>query len=260
MKPKTLKTLLAILAISIAQNMISQEKHQKFDWYLIGGLNIGATAPVPFPSSHLDIKSVKIKINPQLGTNIIYNINEKWGLGTGLTVDWKSMNVNTKVHDVHSSITIPSAVEDIPAGSILNGHIEGRSNTKTNLIYLTQPIFVTYKFNQYWQIRAGGYISEALKRNFNGSVTQVKIIADKINGNPVSGLEKEIPYATYDFSNNVRKIELGLLAGGEYKLNNKLGIYANFTWALNPFFSGENPVDFTTRNIFGNIGVSYRLK
>lgn len=215
---------------------------------------------MPFPSSRLDIKGVTLKLNPQLGANIIYNIDERWGVGTGLTIDWKSMNVRTRVHDVYSSVTVPTAIEGIPAGAVLYGHIQGRATTKTNMIYLTQPLYATYRISPQWQVRLGGYVAEAVKREFKGSVKEVSIVADKINGNPVNGVEKDIPYATYDFSKHVRKVEFGLLTGGEFRLNDQIGFYTNFTWALNPYFSGENPVDFTTRNLFGNLGVTYRLK
>lgn len=260
MKTKTIFGAAIVAFFFLFSSLSAQEMNKKIDWFFVGGLNIGATAPVPFPSSRVDIKGVTAKLNPQLGANVIYNINEKWGVGTGLTIDWKSMNVRTKVHDVYSSITVPTAIEGIPAGAVLYGHIQGRATTKTNMIYLTQPIYATYRFSPKWQIRLGGYISGTLKREFKGSVSDVRIIVDQINGNPVGGLEKDIPYATYNFSKNIRKFETGLLTGGEYRLNNNVGFYANFTWALNPYFSGENPVDFTTRNLFGNLGVTYRLK
>ena len=260
MKTTNISAIAIIISLLFFSNLNAQELNKKIDWFFVGGLNFGATAPLPFPSSRLDIKGVTLKINPQLGANVIYNINERWGVGTGLTIDWKSMSVRTKVHDVYSHITTPTAIEGIPAGAVLYGHIQGRATTNTNMIYLTQPFYATYRFSPKWQIRFGGYIAETLKREFKGSVKDVSIIIDKINDNPVNGLEKDIPYATYNFSKNVRKFEAGLLTGGEYRLNNTVGFYANFSWALHPYFSGKNPVDFTTRNLFGNLGVTYRLK
>lgn len=251
---------LIILFFILSSSLKAQEMDKKIDWFFVGGLNIGTTAPIPFPSSQLDIKDVTFKLNPQLGANVIYNINDKWGIGTGITIDWKSMNVRTKVHDVYSSITVPVTIEGIPAGTILHGHIEGRAVTKTNMIYLTEPFYGTYRFNHKWQVRLGGYIAQTLKREFKGSVSDVNIVIDKINGNPIGELDKNIPYATYNFSKNVHKFETGLLTGAEYRLNNNVGFYASFTWALNPYFSGENPVDFTTRNLFGSLGVTYRIK
>lgn len=260
MKTKNILGVTITLFFILSSNLAAQEINRKIDWFFVGGFNLGATAPIPFPRSQLDIKGITFKLNPQLGANVIYNINERWGVGTGLTIDWKNMNVRTKVHDVYSSLTVPIAIDGIPAGAVLYGHIEGRATTKTNMIYLTQPLYATYRFNQKWQMRLGGYIAETVKREFKGSVKDVRIIADKINGNTVAGLEKDIPYAIYSFSKNVRKFEVGLLTGAEYRQSSSIGFYANFTWALNPYFSGENPVDFTTRNLFGNLGVTYRLK
>lgn len=261
MKTKSfLGIIIALVVFFFSLSLKAQEMDKKIDWYFVGGINIGSTAPIPFPGSHLDVKGVTLKFNPQLGANAIYNFDEKWGVGVGLTLDWKSMSVRTKVHDVYSSIIVPTAIEGIPAGTVLHGHIEGKASTKTDMIYLTQSFFGTYRFNHKWQIRLGGYIAETLKREFKGSVSDVLIIADKVNGNPIGEMEKDIPYATFDFSKNVRKFETGLLTGAEYQLNDNVGFYGHFTWTLNPYFSGENPLDFTTRNLFGNLGVTYRLK
>lgn len=237
------------LCLLLPSNLLAQEKAEskKIDWFFVAGLNLGAVAPVPFPSSQLKITGLSLHLDPQIGANAIYNIDDKWGVGLGLTLDWKGMNVSTRVHDVHSTITLPN-------GLALTGDIVGRSKTKVNSLYLTQPLYGTYRFSDKWRIKLGGYFSEALFRSFKGTVKNVVItISDPITE------EKYVEYATYKFSNHVRKFEVGLITGGEYRLNNTIGFIADFSWALTPYFEGHNPMSFTTRNLYGTLGVTYRL-
>ncbi len=239
-------SLFLFLPISLSAQESVEER--KIDWFFVAGLNLGAVAPVPFPSSQLKIKSVSFHVDPQIGANAIYNINDKWGIGLGLTLDWKGMHVNTKVDNVHSTITLPNGVP-------LTGDIKGRSKTKVNSLYLTQPLYGTYRFNDKWRIKLGGYLAETLSRSFHGTVNDVVI---NISGAITE--EKHVEYATYDFSKHVRKLEIGLIAGGEFRLTNTVGFYADFSWALTPYFKGSNPLSFTSRNLYGALGVTYRLK
>lgn len=250
MKRKYNRAVLALLCCFLPIGAFAQEwdENKKIDWFFVAGLNLGSTTPVPFPSSQLKITSVSLRFDPQIGANAIYNIDEKWGVGLGLTLDWRGMKVETRVHDVYSTVTLPNGIP-------LTGYIEGRSKTKVNSLYLTQPLYVTYRFNNKWRVKLGGYLSEALSRSFKGTVHNVTIGVSS----PVTE-EKHVEYATYDFSKHVRKLEMGLITGGEYRLNNTVGFYADFSWALTPYFKGANPLSFTTRNLYGTLGVTYRLK
>lgn len=253
--------LLGILVFLMTDTVKAQKWLHDVDWFFVGGLNVGATAPLPFPSSQLDISKFSPQINPQIGVNAVIYFNEKWGLASGVTLDWKNMRVRTRVHDVYSSITLPTAFEGIPAGTTLYGHLEGKALTSANLLYLSHPLYISYRANKLWNIHLGGYFAMALNRKFKGHVSDVNIIADAVNGVtlPEEQLLENIPHATYNFSNKIHKVETGLLAGAEYRLNSNIGFYSHFTWALNPFFSGSETVDFTMRNLYGNIGVTLRL-
>ncbi|MCD7972717.1 MAG: PorT family protein [Candidatus Azobacteroides sp.] len=238
--------IFAIFSLVCIQLVSPQESEAGLDLSFIAGVNIGATTPVPIPGD-LKITKYNPKFNPKLGANLAYFFNENWGIGTGLTVDWKGMNVHTKVTDVHLSI-------DVPNLDTLTGYVTGRNTTQVNTFYLTQPIYGIYRFNPKWRVKTGIYIAEALSTKFKGDVKNVDIIVET----PVSQ-EREVPYATLDYSDDVHTFDLGLLVGGEFRMNNHVGFYADFTWGFIPYFSGKVPIHFTMRNIYPSIGITYRI-
>lgn len=225
---------------------LAQQTDRGIDLSFVAGLNVGATTPVPVPKD-LKITNYNPKLNPKLGANLAYYFNERWGIGTGLTLDWKGMNIHTKVTDVHLSI-------DVPEHGTLTGNVTGRGTTSVRNLYFTQSLYGVYRFNPKWQMKAGMYMAESLSRKFDGDVTNVKIVVDS----PATR-ELEVEYATLDYSKDVRKLDVGLLLGGEYRLNDHVGFYTDLTWGFTPYFEKTVPIHFTMRNIYLSLGVTYRM-
>ncbi|MCC8087984.1 MAG: PorT family protein [Rikenellaceae bacterium] len=217
-----------------------------FDLLFLVGVNIGATTPVPIPGD-LKITGYHPRLNPKLGAEVSYYFNDHWGVGSGLTIDWKGMKVHTKVTDVHLGINVPNV-------GPLTGYVTGKNTTKVNTIYLTQPVYGTYRFNNKWRIKAGIYMAETVYRRFKGDVTDVKISIE----NPVVQ-DRELSYATLDYSKDTRKFDMGLLAGGEFRVNPHFGFFTDFTWGLTPYFFRSVPIHFTMRNIYLSVGATFRM-
>ena len=247
MRLKSIVFSVVALTLVCSGKSFAQQVKKGWDYYFVSGLTIGATTPVPVPSD-LKITSYNPKFNPKLGANVIYFFDDNWGVGTGLTVDWKGMNIHTRVTNVHLSIDVPDVGE-------LTGYVTGRGTTKVSTIYLTQPIYGVYRFNSKWQIKAGIYLAENLYRKFKGDVHNVKLVEEK-----PTVREREISYATLDYSSDVRKFEVGMLMGGEFRLNNHWGFFGDFTWGLTPYFSKTVPIHFTMRNIYLSLGATYRIR
>lgn len=246
MKLKRIIAFFCILNLVFSNNLLAQQMDKRFDLIFISGLNIGATTPIPVPKE-LKITSYNPKLNPKLGAQLVYYFSNKWGLGTGFTIDWKGMNIHTKVSGVHLSI-------DVPNTGILTGYVTGKGTTKVNTLYLTQPVYGIYRFNSKWQIKAGTYLAKAISRKFTGDVKDIKIEVES-----PTRKEMEIPYATINYNKDVRNIDMGLLLGGEYRINDHIGLYTDFTWGFTPYFSKTVPIHFTMRNIYLSLGMTYRL-
>ena len=62
----------------------------------------------------------------------------------------------------------------------------------------------------------------------------------------------------YDFSNDIRKFNWGLQAGGEYKAYKHLAVFANLQWAMNGIFPSDyGSVTFDLYPIYGTLGFTY---
>ncbi len=227
--------------------LLAQQMEKGMDVSLLFGVNLGATTPVPVPNE-LDITKYNPKFNPKFGAMVAYYFNERWGIGTGLTLDWKGMNVHTEVDQVHLSV-------DVPNLGTLTGYVTGKNTTQVNTLYLVQPVYGSFRISPKWQVKAGIYMGEVLHRKFEGDVSDVMIRVET----PVQQ-EREVEYATLNYKRDVRKFDLGGLAGAEFRMNEHVGFFADFTWGFIPYFSKEVPIHFTMRNIYFSLGATYRFR
>lgn len=245
-------TIIALLSLLSAPVLNAQEytkEYSNIEISLLLGVNIGATAPVPIPEEVRKIESYNPKFNPQLGVNFIYNLNKNWGIGAGATLDWKGMRVKDRVKYMYTSVT-----ED-GGESYLTGYFVGKNMTNINMLHLTIPVYGTYRFNNKWRAKLGIYASRVLSNTFDGNVSDGYIRV----GDP-TGQKQEIDVATFDFGDDARDYDFGLLTGAHYSITNRIGAYADLTWGLVPYFySKTNPIQFRMTNIYGTLGVSYRL-
>ncbi|MDL2304029.1 PorT family protein [Bacteroides sp. OttesenSCG-928-D19] len=247
MKYTILTLLLFSACVLNAQENI--KTHQDIEYSIVLGVNLGATAPIPLPAEVRKIENYNPKFNPQLGLNIVYKLNKKWGLGTGVLFNWKGMRVKDEVKYMYTSIT-----ED-NGESYLTGYFVGKNMTNVNMLHLTVPIYGTYKFNDKWKVKLGIYTSKTLSNTFDGRVNDGYMRV----GDP-TGQKQEIDVATFDFSDDARDYDFGLLAGGQYSISNRIGFYADLAWGLVPYFyTKSNPIQFKMTNIYGTLGVTYKL-
>lgn len=242
-------TLLLFVSV-LGSTTSAQNSDKALDLSFLLGVNLGATPPTPLPEEVRKINSYNPKFNPQLGFNLTYNLNYRWGVGAGITLDWKGMRVRDEVKYMYTSVVISDGSNDK-----LTGYFVGKNMTNVDMTYLTVPIYGTYRFNDKWQVKLGIYAAKALSSKFNGDVRDgyMRILEP-------TGEKQEIDEATFDFSEDIRDYDFGILGGGEFRLTNRIGFYGNLSWGLLPFFySGANPLQFKLYNIYGTFGVTYRL-
>lgn len=235
---------------TFAQNGEDKDK-KTLDFSIVLGVNLGATAPLPLPEEVRKIESYNPKFNPQLGFNLIYNLNKKWAVGAGAMLDWKGMRVRDEVKYMNTSIVLTES------GDRLSGYFVGKNMTNVSNTYLTVPIYAAYNFNSRWQARLGVYAATTLSSKFDGNVTDGYIRIGEPTGEKQEIDEKG---ATFDFSDDARDYDFGLMGGGEFRMNNRFGFYGSLTWGLIPYFySGSNPIRFKMHNIYGTLGITYRF-
>lgn len=229
----------------------SSSKNKNVDLTIFLGVNLGATAPLPLPAEVRKIESYNMKFNPLIGANMLYKFDGHWGAGVGLLLETKGMRVKDEVKYMYTSVMMTENDKD----DRLTGYFVGNNTTNVSMTYMTVPIYANYRFNDKWSAKLGVYASKATSSKFYGDVSDGYLRVETPTGQKV-----KIDKAEFDFSNDVRDYDFGLLAGGEYNLTQHVGVYANLSWGLLPFFyTKTNPIKFKMNNIYASIGLSYTL-
>lgn len=214
---------------------------------LSAGYLVGGTAPLPLP---VEIRSID-GFNPGLNFMIEGDAEKRfkdtdWGIRFGIRFDTKGMTTDATTKNYHMEMNNPD-------GSKIVGSWYGKVKTHVENIYLSIPVLATYTIGERWTLSAGAYVSFLLHGEFNGEAYE-GYIRDQ---NP-TGERTDVSSATYDFSNDIRKVQWGLQAGGEYVIYKHLAVFANLQWGLNGIFpKNYSCVTFPLYPIYGTLGFSY---
>ncbi|MEG2514337.1 MAG: porin family protein [Bacteroidaceae bacterium] len=255
MKKNRLIFCIFILLLAFASSVNAQKKRNEgiirstlrgLEYEIKAGFNIGGTSPMPLP---VEIRSLE-KYNPTIAIAIEGNVNKyfgkKWGVGIGLRLENKGMKTDAKVKNYHMEMI----AED---GGKMKGAWTGYVKTKVRNSYLTIPVLALYKISPRWVAKAGPYVSFLSEGEFSGSAYNGYLR----NENPI-GEKVNVPSATYDFSNDIRKFQWGAQIGTEWKAFSHLSIYADLTWGLNSIFPQDfNSITFDMYPIYANLGFAY---
>jgi len=245
--------LFSIFLLSASQLAAQNENDKTIEWYATLGFNIGATAPIPIPEEVRAIENYNPKFNPHLGVNILYNLNSKWGIGAELSIDVKGMRVKDEVKYMH--------INFVPIGGDsktdrLEGYFVGKNMTDISNTYLTLSMYGNYNINTKWKVKLGGFAASTLKTKFRGDVSD-----GYLRISTPTGTKQKIILEEFDFSQDIRDFDVGVMAGANYALTNRIGFYGNVSWGFaSIFYSDFNPIQFQLRNIFGSLGITYRIK
>jgi len=258
MKNKVLIILLVSLSISIiGKAQDDPEKRKGLDWFLNLGLNMGGSMPVPVPEEVRKINSFNPKINPHIGISTVYNLNNKWGIGTELSLGIKGMRVTDEVKYMHTKVLVSD--KNSQKQREAEGYFVGKNMTNVNIQYLSLTFSGIYSFSDKWQVKAGVYAASILKSKFTGNVSDGYLREGTPNGLRVD-IEADNP-ATFDFSDNMRDFDAGFVLGGKYHITERIGAFVNFNCGLTDiFFRDQSPIEFKMQNLYLSFGVSYKLK
>lgn len=250
MKSLQYKLIVLMIVSSIFTLSSQEETDNRFEHKIIAGFNIGATTPTSIPAEIRSIDTWWPQFTPQLGYNVAYKLNQKWGLGSGISLDYKGMGTRATVKYIYTSIVIEDGSNDA-----LEGYFVGKNETVVKLAYATIPLYATFNINQSWQLRAGGYASYLFSGKFSGTASDGYIRVNEPTGEKV-----EITKASFDFNDKLRNFDFGLILGAERKINDRFGIYSNLNWGLTSIFPSDfRAIDFNMYNIYLTIGLTYKL-
>ncbi|MDR0413498.1 MAG: PorT family protein [Dysgonamonadaceae bacterium] len=219
-----------------------------WEFKINAGYNLGATSPLSLPAEIRKIEKYSPSgIAPHFALEATRWLNEKWGISAQMTLDHKGFTVRDEVKSLHTEIDMKDEK--------FTGNFTGKNTTEIRNVYLSLPVLATRRISDKWLVQAGFYLAYLYHPHFNGSVSGGSIRKDS----PI-GEKTLVDHASFDFSKEQNALDYGVLLAGERVFYSNFALRGQLSWGLKPLFpSGFTGITFKMYNIYGLIGISYRL-
>ena len=250
---KQLSTIISLfLLVVFSTTLNAEENFSKYTYRVKFGENIGGTLPIPFPSEIRKITSFSPIFSPYVAVEATHWFSYDWGITAGLAFDVKGMKAGADVLYFNTELTVGEGNQK----GVFKGAYSGYCLMKPKNIYVTLPIMAAYRFNDKWDIGLGGYFSVLGKGGFAGVVEGGYMRTPNSLGDRV-----DITTATFDFANEIQKVDAGIIVNGNYTFWRNFGAFAHFSFGLIPIFPKDfhGVSDYRMTNTYGCIGLSYKL-
>lgn len=241
------------LALMTATTAFSAGILDNLTYNLRFGYGIGGSAPMGMPATIRSLDSYKLEPNFSLGLGVYKPLSEHWGLTTGLHIENKGMNIDATVKNYHMAI--------VRGGQRLEGQFTGHNASEVEMWMLTLPLQATYAINDKVHIKLGPYMSYVRSHTFRGYAYDGYLRVGDPTGAKVELGSDDGSRGTYDFSDDMRNLQFGMMLGAEWYFYKRWGAFADLSWGFTGIFKKDfNTIEQTLYPIYGTIGVSYRIK
>lgn len=216
------------------------------------GFEAGGTVPFPLPAQMRKIDGFSPK--PNFSIQALGNIpfSKRWELVIGAIYERKGMTAKSTVKDYSMSIKDEE-------GTTISGRWTGGVTMEADQFQLTMPLEGTFNFNDVGRIHFGAYFSYVAKPSFSGEVYDGYLREGDPTGSKIE-IDKDKPQS-FDFSEDMRRFQWGVMAGGEWFLSKRFSIFADLTWGMNDIFLPTfKTITFDMFPIYGVIGVGYSFR
>ncbi len=243
--------LLACYLSNAQTNKFSDYLEQKqLDVELRAGIIVGGISPMPLPVEIREILKYSPEFNGMFEVQISKWFSDKLGFSSGIRFENKGMETSANVKSYQTKI--------VHRGDQVKGYWTGKVTTDVKISYMTIPILVNMQVYPRWRIQAGAYFSYNMTDKFLGQVSNGYLRENTPVGQKIEFKNEQ--YATYDFSDELRKIAYGFQLSGQWKAINNLHILMQFTWGLNDIFKPDfETVAFGMYPICMSLGASYKF-
>ncbi len=216
------------------------------------GYAIGGTMPMGMPASIRGLNSYTLQFNPSLGIDVTHHLKGDWYIMAGLQLENKGMEEDAQVKNYHMEIT--------RGGQTLAGMFTGDVTTKVTEWMLTIPVQMAFKYkNCYFKV--GPYLSYVGNKDFSGWAHNGYLRVDDPTGAKVEMGEAKDERGDYDFTSNMRRLQVGIDAGVDWHFSNRFGAFADLTWGLNRIQKSDfKTIEQNMYPVFAKFGLTYRLK
>ena len=216
------------------------------------GYSIGGTAPIGIPATIRSIEAFRLTPSLMAGVDVNVPLHDHWGLLTGLHIENKAMDteVTTKGY----------RMEVVKGDSKIEGLFTGHVQQDVTQWMLTLPVMATYELCQKVTLKAGPYLSLLVDKDFSGIASDGYLRQGTPTGPRVNMGNKKGEWATYDFSDDMRRLQMGVAVGADWQLHPHLGLSADLNWGLTGIFKSDfKTVEQTLYPIYGILGVFWRF-
>ena len=248
-----IKLVLALLLLSISAKASEPNKTGTLGICLRAGYSLGATTPIGIPATIRKLNSFRLTPNVVLGVDATLSLTDRWGLQTGLHFENKGMEATVTTKGYHTKM--------VKGGEELEGVYTGRVEQHVKEWMFTLPVQAAYSLSRRWQLRLGPYLSVLTAKTFDGNVSDGYLRKDNPTGQKIEMGHEPEERATYDFSEDMRRWQVGVAVGADWSLASRLGLSADLSWGLTGIMHSDfKTVEQTLYPIYGTISITYRLK
>ena len=204
-------------------------------YYARLGYNLGGTAPVGMPATIRSLEKFTPKANGTIALDAYKPLNGRWGLIAGFHMEIRQ------------------------GGETLEGMFTGNVVTDVDMWMVTMPLQATYDLGKV-RLKAGPFLSYLLSSNFSGYAYDGHLRVGDPTGTRVDLGTEEASRGTYDFSDDLRKLQFGVDVGADWQFSRRYGAYADLSWGLIGAFKRDfKTIEQTLYPIFGTIGLVYKF-
>lgn len=246
-----------ILSVAIAAASLLQSSatgiFDNLQYDLRAGYNVGGTSPMGMPASIRSLDAYRLTPSVMLGLGVYKPLTEHWGLSTGLRLENKGMDIDATVKNYHMKI--------VRGGQELEGMFTGKNHSEVEQWMLTLPLQATYRFNEKWQVKLGPYFSYVRTHTFKGAASDGYLRVGDPTGEKVELGTADGDKGTYDFSDNMRRLQWGMMASADWRFHHSWGLFVDLSWGFTGIFSKHfDTIEQTMYPIYGTVGFSYKMK
>jgi len=251
---KQIQYILVVLLISSLFSLpvnAQQESNSRWEYKVFAAYNFGGTTPLPLPAEIRKIKSWSPGFGGTMAFHLTRWLNPKWGVTAGLGIDLKGMKIDADVVHWQTNLVVGEGDQT----GRFSGTFSGKNTTKTRNGYLVLPVMAAYHPFDKWVFRLGGYVAFQQDALFEGSASDGYIR----NGGP-TGERINVEYASFDFSEEIKTVDAGLMLSADWKFNRKMAATGQLSWGLTPVFpSNFEGITYKMYNIYFGLGIAYFL-
>lgn len=251
MMRKTIMT--AMLLFAMAMTAGAESILDGWEYTARLGYNIGGTTPIGMPATIRSLNKYNLKANFALGIDAHRHLTSQWGVLTGLHLESKGMEVDATVKNYHITMT--------KGGDEMEGYYTGSLVTECEEWVLTLPVMATFNVSNKVMLKCGPYVSYVATKTFKGYVYDGYLRRMLPIGEKIEMGNTDESRGTFDFSDKMRRMQVGMDIGADWQIGHRWGAYADLQWGLNGIHhSSFNTIEQTLYPIYGTLGVIYKLK